>query len=102
MNDDDLFRWVLLLAFVLVLPVGLCHRFRAATAEKLDRLQEGLVLLIAIRLLGLLGMLGLVAYLIDPTWMAWASIPLPAWLRWAGVGLGVLAAALLVWTFRNL
>lgn len=90
------------MAFVLLLPVGFYHRFRAATSEKLDRSQEGLVLLISIRLLGLIGMLGLVAYLIDPTWMAWSSVPLPVWLRWAGVGLGVLAAALLVWTFRNL
>lgn len=102
MNDDQLFRWVLVLEFVLLLPVGFYHRLRAATSERLDRRQEGLVLLISIRLFGLLGMLGFVAYMIDPTWMAWSSVPLPVWLRWAGVGLGVLAAALLVWTFRNL
>ena len=102
MNDDQLFRWVLVLAILLLLPVGFYHRFRAATSEKLDRRQEGLVLLISIRFLGLLAMLGLVAYMIDPTWMAWSSVPLPVWLRWAGVGLGMLAAALLVWTFRNL
>ena len=27
---------------------------------------------------------------------------LPAWLRWSGVGLGVVAGGLLVWTLRNL
>lgn len=102
MSDDQLFRWILVLEFALLLPVGFYHRFRAATSEKLDRRQEGLVLLISIRLFGLLGMLGFVAYMIDPTWMAWSSVPLPVWLRWAGVGFGVLAAALLVWTFRNL
>jgi protein-S-isoprenylcysteine O-methyltransferase Ste14 len=102
MSDDDVFRWVLILAFALLLPVGFYHRFKAATSEKLDRRQEGLVLLISIRLMGLVGMLGLAAFLIDPTWMAWSSAPLPVWLRWAGVALGVVAAALLVWTFRNL
>jgi len=43
-----------------------------------------------------------VAFLIDPAWMAWSSVPLPVWLRWVGVSIGVLAAALLIWTFRNL
>jgi len=33
-------------------------------------------------------MLGLVAYMINPGWMAWSSVNFPDWLRWAGVGLG--------------
>lgn len=102
MTDDDLFRWILILAFVLILPVAFYHRYRAATGEKLDRRQEGIVLLVAIRLLALGGMLGLLAYLIEPSWMAWASVPLPVWLRWVGVAIGALAGALLIWTFRNL
>lgn len=102
MNDDDIFRFVLILAFALILPVAFFHRFKAATSEKLDRRQEGLVLLVSIRLLGLVGMLGLLAFMIDPTWMAWASVPMPVWLRWAGVAIGVVAVSLLTWTFRNL
>ena len=47
-------------------------------------------------------MAGLLAFLIDPSLMAWSSVPLPVPLRWAGVGLAVVAAALLIWTFRNL
>jgi protein-S-isoprenylcysteine O-methyltransferase Ste14 len=102
MTDDELFRLILIGGFVAVLPVGLYHRLKAATSEKLDRRQEGLFLLISIRLLGAVGMLGLLAFMIDPTWMAWSSVPLPVWLRWVGVGLGVLAASLLIWIFRNL
>ena len=34
--------------------------------------------------------------------MAWSALPLPLWLRWIGVGVGVVAALLLVWTFRSL
>jgi len=102
MTDDDMFRWILILAIVLMLPVAFYHRFRAATGEKLDRRQEGIALLVSIRVLGLVGMLGLLAFLIEPEWMAWASVLLPVWLRWMGVGIGVLAGTLLIWTVHNL
>jgi protein-S-isoprenylcysteine O-methyltransferase Ste14 len=102
MTDDEIFRLILIGGFVAVLPVGVYHRLKAATSEKLDRRQEGLFLLISIRLLGGVGMLGLLAFMIDPTWMAWSSVPLPVWLRWAGVGVGVLAGLFLTWTFRNI
>jgi len=38
----------------------------------------------------------------DPRWMDWASIPLPAWSRWAGIGMVVVWAVLFVWTFHHL
>src|SRR3954463_3012454 len=103
MNDDDVFRIVLILGFVTVLPVAVYHRVRAhGGGEKLDRRQEGLPLLVSIRLLGVAGMAGLLAFVIPPPLRAWSSMPLPVPLRWAGVGLAVVAAALLIWTFRNL
>src|SRR5262245_16651414 len=46
-------------------------------------------------------MTGLLAFVADPHLMAWSSVPVPAPLRSAGVGLAR-AAALLVWTLRNL
>jgi protein-S-isoprenylcysteine O-methyltransferase Ste14 len=46
--------------------------------------------------------LATIAWLIDPVWMAWASMALPVWVRWAGTGLIVMASGLLVWTFRSL
>jgi hypothetical protein len=52
MNDDHIFRLILIVGFVTVLPVGVYHRLKAATFEKLDRRPEGLFLLISIRLLG--------------------------------------------------
>ncbi len=70
MSDDNLFRYVLLAAFVLVMPIGIYHRLRAATSERLDRRQEGLFILISIRLLGLVGMTSFVLFMIDPAWMA--------------------------------
>jgi protein-S-isoprenylcysteine O-methyltransferase Ste14 len=102
MSDDHIFRFVLIGGFVAVLPVGLYHRSKAATSEKLDRHLEGIFLLVSIRLLGFVCGLGFLAFMIDPTWMQWSAVPLPAWLRWAGAAVGVLAALLLTWTFRDL
>jgi len=102
MNDDRLFRLILLAGFVIFMPIGIYHRLKARTGEKLDRRQEGMFILIGLRLVGLAGMAGLIAYLIDPAYMAWAAVPLPVWLRWTGVGLALIAGSLLVWMFRTL
>ena len=102
MSDDQLFRLILLAGFVIFMPIGIYHRLRSRTGEKLDRRQEGIFILVALRLAGLAGMAGLIAYLIDPAYMAWAAVPLPVWLRWTGVGLALIAGSLLVWMFRTL
>ena len=102
MNDEQTFRLLLLAGFVLLLPVGIYHRLKARTGEKLDRRQEGLFIFVTLRLMGLMSIAGLIAYLINPACMAWAAVPLPAWLRWTGVGLGLCAGLLFTWTLRNL
>ncbi|MCZ6816906.1 MAG: hypothetical protein O7F76_09480, partial [Planctomycetota bacterium] len=101
MEDNQIFRWILILGFAVVLPVGLYHRLKAhALKDKLDRRQEGIFILLTLRPVGLLGMSGMLAFVIDPAWMAWSSVGLPSWLRWIGVPLGVMAATLLIVTFR--
>jgi protein-S-isoprenylcysteine O-methyltransferase Ste14 len=102
MNDEQTFRLILLAGFVSFMPIGIYHRLKARTGEKLDRRQEGLFILVTLRLMGLAAMAGFVAYLINPTCMAWAAAPLPAWLRWTGVGLAMCAGLLITWTFRSL
>jgi protein-S-isoprenylcysteine O-methyltransferase Ste14 len=103
MHDDQTFRLVLIAGYLLLIPVGLYHRIRSqATGERLDRRQEGLFILIALRLVGLVRAAGLIAYLINPAWMAWSAVPLPAWLRWLGVGLGAAGGLLITWTFHTL
>ncbi len=103
MQDEQIFRVILVLGFVVVFPVGLYHRLKAhALKDKLDRRQEGLFILLTLRPIGLVRMLGMLAFLIHPAWMAWSSVGLPLWLRWLGVPLGVMAATLLIVTFRTL
>ena len=99
---DDLARIILLVGVALVMPVGLYHRLRSRTGEKLDRRQEGWPILLTLRPLALAFGVGMVAFLINPDWRVWASLRLPGWARWIGVGLGAAAGGLLIWTFRCL
>jgi len=103
MNDDQTFRAVLILGALILFPIALYHRLKSqATGEKLDRRQEGLFILITLRPVGIACMLGLIAYMVNPSWMAWSSVTLPDWVRWLGVGVGVVAGGLLIWTLRSL
>ena len=103
MHVDDIFRIILVLGFLIVIPIALYHRLKSqASKEKLDRRAEGLFILLTLRPVALVRMLGLVTYVINPAWMAWSSVGLPLWLRWTGVGVGVTAATLLIAVFRSL
>jgi protein-S-isoprenylcysteine O-methyltransferase Ste14 len=103
MSDEETFRSILIISALLVFPVAIYHRVRSqSTGESLDRWQEGAFILFTLRPIGIATMLGLFAYLINPDWMAWSSMPLPASVRWVGVGLGALGGTLLVWTLRSI
>lgn len=96
-------RLLLVAVMLVLLPIGVYHRFTSqSTGEKLDRRQEGVLILATLRPLGAVFWFGAFAWMINPRWMAWSSIPTPIWSRWAGVALLVTGGALLVWTFRSL
>lgn len=99
---DTTARVILLIGFATVLPFGLYYRLRSRTGEKLDRRQEGWLILLTLRPLALAFMAGLVAFLINPVWISWASVRIPGWARWSGVVIGVGAGSLIIWTFRSL
>jgi hypothetical protein len=103
MSDDETFRIVLVVGFLILFPVALSYRIRSqATRESLDRWQEGPFILFTLRPVGVASMIGLVAFMIEPSWMAWSSVPLPAWLRWTGAVVAALAGGLLLWAFQSL
>jgi len=103
MNQDQTFAFVLRVGWLTLLPIIVFHRVRSQmTGEKLDRRQEGALILLTLRPAGIAHMVGVVTYMVDPSRMAWSSIPLPLWLRWAGVAVGAASGCLLVWTLINL
>ena len=103
MEDEQTFRIILIVCAIALFPVAIFHRVKSqSTGESLDRWQEGPLILFTLRPIGIATMLGLIAYMINPRWMAWSSMPLPTWLRWIGVGVGITGGALLVWTLRSL
>src|SRR5262245_3053692 len=103
MDHNHVLRIICIILFVMILPVGIYHRFKSgATREKLDRRQEGRFMLATLRPLGAVLWLGVFAWMIEPTWMAWSSMPLPVWVRWAGIGLMAAGCGLAVWTFHCL
>ena len=101
-SDEDVFRFLLLASFAILMPFATYHRIRSFTGEKLDRIHEGLFTLVAVRLSGLISIIGLIMYVIDPRSMAWSSVVLPSWIRWSGIGLGVIAGVLVLWTMHSL
>ena len=103
MPDEQIFRIILISAALILFPISIFHRVRSqSTGESLDRWQEGPLIFFTLRPIGIATMLGLIAYMINPEWMAWSSMPLPRPVRWAGVAVGAVAGCLLVWTLRSL
>ena len=66
------------------------------------RSQAGQKPLLVLRLLGLAIWIPLVAYLLNPPWVAWARMALPDWLRVIGLVAIALDSVLVIWMFRSL
>jgi protein-S-isoprenylcysteine O-methyltransferase Ste14 len=104
MTDESVFRSIAITSIILTLPIGLYHRIRSqATREKLALREEGIFIMIGLRLCGLVALIALAAYLINPSWMIWSTLVPRTWLRWIGALLAVLAVPFfLFWTFHRL
>jgi protein-S-isoprenylcysteine O-methyltransferase Ste14 len=103
MEPETLFRIALLVIIVLTMTVTIPFRLQASkTKERFDRKQEGRMLAIALRLLGLGLWVSTFLYLIDPSLTSWSRLPMPMGIRWIGVGVGVLCPALFYWTLSSL
>ena len=104
MNGEVFFRMFAGVLFFSALAISIYFRSGAerASGEQLDRSEEGKALRITLRLGGLLLWLTLIAYLINPVWMGWASYASPVWLRWLGMLTAGTGLALTFWMFRSL
>ena len=102
MEEEQTFRIILFMCLAVFLPVGIYHRLKSHTTERLDRRQEGLFVLVSLRLCGLLTWIGLFAWLMNAAWISRFSMPLPIWLRWVGAGTLPVFVLLISWVFRSL
>ena len=97
--------------FRIILPIlivaFIAHRgYYVKTKSKpedatLKKREEGIVSKIA-GLLGMAGFVSMLAYVINPTWLAFADLSFPIWLRWTGVGIALAGFALLQWAQMTL
>ena len=104
MTTESTFRVIATGNIALCLPIGLYHRIKSrAEGERLDRREEGIIIMVGLRLCGVLAWVLFAAYLVNPAWVSWSSLELPAWLRWVGASLALLVVpCFLFWTFHSL
>ncbi len=102
--NDTIFRIVILALVVTALSLTAYFRRKAQRVggDKIDRTQEGVPLMIVLRLAGFGLWLSVLVYVVNPDWLAFAALPIPDAVRWFGLVLSLLALPLMVWMFRSL
>jgi protein-S-isoprenylcysteine O-methyltransferase Ste14 len=103
MNTEEIFHWIAVLLMLSSVSISFSYRRKAAqTGEKIDAKEEGSLILNLRRIFGSLLWLSALAYLINPSWMAWSSLPLTNSVRWMGAGILLICVPLVYWVFSSL
>ncbi len=104
MKRESAFRTITAALLISAMSISIYHRHKAEKAgqEEISLEEEGLPTVVALRSSGLVLMLSVLAYLINPRWMRWSSLDLPASVRWSGAGLGTACLPLAYWVLHTL
>lgn len=98
-----MFRIFAIVIFMVGVSIGGYYRYQAEkSGERISWHEEGVPIMVLLRLFGLLGWLSIITWLINPNWMKWAEVPLPDWARWVGVGTGIVSVPLMYWLFKSI
>jgi protein-S-isoprenylcysteine O-methyltransferase Ste14 len=103
MDNELIFR--ILLALLLIAFVANRAYYTRRYGQPEEETVRGRERSIASTVAGILAILALLSslvYIVNPAWMAWSALPLPAWLRWFGVGLALAGFGLLQWSHQAL
>lgn len=103
MDAEISYRVALVVIITLTMSVTVYYRLQAArSGETISRKDEGIALAIVLRLAGLVLWFATLGYLLFPSAVQWASLPLPDAVRWAGVVVGSFCPLLMYWTLSSL
>jgi protein-S-isoprenylcysteine O-methyltransferase Ste14 len=103
MEQEGLFRWFFIAIFVATFSISAYFRRRARrSSEIIPRVREGKFSLLLRLLFAAPIYLSFFAYMVNPDWMAWSSVILPAWLRWLAVAAGIVMLPVLYWVVSTL
>jgi protein-S-isoprenylcysteine O-methyltransferase Ste14 len=100
--DETFFR--LATAAAMLSAFGMSAYFRTRAQKKGGRLRSstGQRPLVFLRLAGLAILLPVLAYVVNPAWVAWARFDVPEWARLLAVVAGAVNTALVFWMYRSL
>ena len=103
MQTGTIFRIILPMIIVLfILHRGYYVKTHSKPEQAtLKKREEGVLSKVA-GLLGIIGFISILAYVINPNWLAFANLAFPIWLRWTGVGIAILGFILLQWAQMTL
>jgi protein-S-isoprenylcysteine O-methyltransferase Ste14 len=103
MEREFVFRIILPAVIVLFVAHRGYYVTRHSKPEKdtLKKREEGVASQFA-GILSVIGFVTVIAHTANPSWIAWASLPLPVWVRWIGVGVAALGFVLLQWAQNTL
>jgi len=98
MENETLFRIVLP---VLIIAFAMHRGYYVKNHSQpedvtLKKRQEGIASKVS-GVLAVIGFISVIAFVINPNWLAFASLSFPVWLRWVGIALALAGFALLQW-----
>ncbi|MEO6119523.1 MAG: isoprenylcysteine carboxylmethyltransferase family protein [Terriglobales bacterium] len=99
---DSLFHSLFVALFAALLVLRIYYHRQGQTWKRFSNHREGWFI-IGLRLfVGLPMMIAAVVYMVRPSLMPWAVVPMPDKWRWIGFGMGLVGLALGTWVHRTL
>ena len=103
MENELTFRIILLVLLTAFIAHRGYYTRKNTTSEEntLKKREEGSISRLA-GILSIIGFIAMITYVVNPAWMAWASVPFPIWVRWTGIGIALVGFLLLQWAQNTL
>jgi protein-S-isoprenylcysteine O-methyltransferase Ste14 len=108
MNAENIYRLTAMIIILSAVVISITFRHRARiegrkSGDQISAKQEEQPVVFYLRsIFGTALWLSSLVYLINPKWMAWSSLPLPAWARWTGAAIGLIGIPMIYWVFSSL